>query len=520
MGGMSTSNRKAVGDELLAVLPQDERAWYTKGHLLKLNFCLVSLVLFSSANGYDGSLMNGLQALHQWSAFMEHPAGAWLGFINAIYWLGCGINFPIAAWVANTWGRKRGVYIGYLCLILGVCLSASSHVVGFVLSRFFVGCASAWFGNAVPLLMNEIAYPTHRGIVNALFNCGWYVGGIVAAFITYGTRNMDSNWAWRIPTICQVLIPILALPGFLLVPESPRWLASKDRTEQARTILERSHAGGDSNSALVNYEMIEIVETLRAEKASHSNSSYADMVKTPGNRRRLYISISLGFFSQWSGNGVVSYYLALVLETVGITSVKDQTLISGCLQIWNLLFAVGAAFSVDRLGRRPLFMASAATMLVGFITVTGLSGSFANSGNAATGTAVIPFLFIFFAGYDIALTPFLSAYPCEIWPYQLRSRGLTVTYISVVIGIFFNTFINPIALGSIGWKYYFVFVAVLVCFGLTAYFFYPETRGYTLEQIAVIFDGENADVPAPAETAYRSKSIVSEKGMVAHEEAV
>jgi len=73
-------------------------------------------------------------------------------------------------------------------------------------------------------------------------------------------------------------------------------------------------------------------------------------------------------------------------------------------------------------------------------------------------------------------TPFLVSYPCEIWQYQLRSRGLVVTWMSTVLAIFFNTFINPIALEAIAWKYYIVFIAVLVCFGLTAYFFYPETR--------------------------------------------
>ena len=96
-------------------------------------------------------------------------------------------------------------------------------------------------------------------------------------------------------------------------------------------------------------------------------------------------------------------YLSLVLDTIGVTSVTNQLTISACLQIWNLLFAVGAALCVDKVGRRPLFLASASTMLVSYILITGLSGSFAQNGEAAVGTAVIPFLFIFFAGYDIAL---------------------------------------------------------------------------------------------------------------------
>lgn len=148
--------------------------------------------------------------------------------------------------------------------------------------------------------------------------------------------------------------------------------------------------------------MIEITTAIQIE-TTLADASYVELWKTPGNRRRLLISVSLGIFSQWCGNGVVSYYLAIVLRTVGITSVTHQTLIAGLLQVWNLIFASAAALSVDRLGRRLLFLASAGIMLVGYILVTALSGSFAETGSPATGIAVIPFLFVFFAGYDIAL---------------------------------------------------------------------------------------------------------------------
>jgi hypothetical protein len=81
------------------------------------------------------------------------------------------------------------------------------------------------------------------------------------------------------------------------------------------------------------------------------------------------------------------------------------------------------------------------------------------------------------------------------------------------VAIFFNTFVNPIALESIGWKYYFVFVIMLVLLTITIYFFYPETRGHTLEQMAVLFDGDSG-VPFPADMVQRSKSLVSEKNAI------
>ncbi|KGO78267.1 Major facilitator superfamily domain, general substrate transporter [Penicillium italicum] len=500
----SPSN-SASEDPLTAVLPSHGIPWWKQGHLLRLNLIILSLVLYSSANGYDGSLMNGLEALDQWKTFMDHPAGAWLGWINAIYWLGCGVGYPTAAWISNRYGRKPGIYGGYIFLILGSVLqTAAPNHTSFLLARLFLGFASAMFGNAAPLLINEIAYPTHRGLLNCFFMSGWYIGGTVAAWVVFASRTYSSSWSWRLPSLLQALVPLVALPGFFFAPESPRWLISVDREEEALAILIKHHAAGDASSALVNYEFQQIVSTIRAEKEASSTGSYAEMFKTPGNRRRLMISVSLGLFAQWVGNGVISYYLALILTSIGVTKVRDQTLISACLQMWDLVFAAIGSVLIDRLGRRPLFLSAAVIMFVSYVLVTALSGSFANTGNSATGAAVIPFLFIFFAGYCVSLqsvasTPFLTSYPCEIWPFRLRSRGLTVTWLGSIVGMFFNTFVNPIALSAIAWKYYIVFIVVLIAFGFTAYFFYPETKGYSLEEIAVIFDGPDALVGSGGE---------------------
>ncbi|KXH56005.1 hypothetical protein CSAL01_12875 [Colletotrichum salicis] len=378
--------------------------WYKQSHLLKLNFSLFSLILFSSAIGYDSSMTNGLLALPMWNSFMGHPTGAWLGFINCIYVVGIVLTLPVCPLVVNSYGRKIGIWFGFIFLFLGMGLQAgASSVPIFILGRFFLGMNTGWYTSAAPLLITEIAYPPHRGIVSSLYNCGWYVGAVVAAWITFATRNMSSDWSWRIPSLLQALLPIIALPGFMICPESPRWLISVQRQSDARATLASAHAGGDLASPLVDAEVIEIEAAIQAEEAATKSTSYAQLFRGKGNRHRLLISVTLGFFSQWTGVGVVSYYLAIVLQTVGITSVTHQTLITACLQIWNLIWASGAACLVDKAGRRMLFIASGAIMLVAYIIVTALSGSFAYNGSSTTGLAVIPFLFIYYAGYDISL---------------------------------------------------------------------------------------------------------------------
>ena len=133
----------------------------------------------------------------------------------------------------------------------------------------------------------------------------------------------------------------------------------------------------------------------------------------------------------FSGNGIVSYYLAPILKSVGITSSVTQAVINLALQIWNAFFAFGGALSAERFGRRPLWLISACGMLASFIVVTALSATFAEHGIKAAGSATVAFLFIFFAFYDIAFTPLSIAYPVEILPFSLRAKGLAVNLTTV-----------------------------------------------------------------------------------------
>jgi hypothetical protein len=110
-------------------------------------------------------------------------------------------------------------------------------------------------------------------------------------------------------------------------------LVAKDRNAEALTILAKYHAAGDTQSPLVMREMGEIVEAIRMEQDAKA-TTWGTLVATPGNRKRLFIAVCLGAFAQWNGIGVVSYYLTLVLDSVGITASFDQTLINGLLQIF------------------------------------------------------------------------------------------------------------------------------------------------------------------------------------------
>lgn len=207
-----------------------------------------------------------------------------------------------------------------------------------------------------PILITEIAFPTHRGPVTSMFNTGWGFGSIIAAWTTYGTFRIKNNWAWRLPPLLQGVAAAIQLTFIYWIPKSPRWLIDKGHEEEARAVLTNYHCGGDFNDPLVEFEFAEIKEAIRDEKANAKTSSIKEHFTSAANWRRFSCYFALAIAGQWSGSGVISYHLGMLLNGVGITSQNDQTLINGMNSLWGWLVGITFAFLVDRIGSRTLFL--------------------------------------------------------------------------------------------------------------------------------------------------------------------
>jgi len=347
---------------------------------------------------------------------------------------------------------------------------------------------------AAPLLITELAYPTQRGKVTSLYNAMWYGGSIVAAWgclLAYHTAP-NSIWSWRAPVLVQALGPLLQLCFIWFIPESPRWLISKGMSGEAARILARFHAAGfNERDPFVQYEMVKIIHALRMEKEINKNASFASLFATPGNRKRMRIVLGIALFSQWSGNGLVSHYINLVLESIDITGTKEKAMINGCLQTWNLVAAVTGALLIDKLGRRALFLISNTGMLLAF-ALWALTTSLAHTpsmGGAAKAT--IPLIFVFYLFYNLAYTPMLITYTLEILPYAIRAKGFALMNLVVSLAVALNQAVDPWALNAIGWKYYLFYCGWLGFELVFVVLYIVETRGRTLEETAALFDSED-----------------------------
>ncbi|KFY98423.1 hypothetical protein V500_01664 [Pseudogymnoascus sp. VKM F-4518 (FW-2643)] len=346
MGSNKKSNKEsaeaALGKEILAVFPVNPKPWYQTKHLIQLNLVLLVPLFSSGTIGFDGAMMNGLQTLPQWRDYFGNPSASILGAINAIHPMGKLLGLFPSAWISDRYDRKRPMLVGLFILFIGTVLQgAAQNIRMMIVSRFILGFGTAFLAQPSPILVTELAYPTQRG---------WIRPG--ASAFQASSKELSHSFGF------------LASSGF-------QSLQANGKTEEARQILRSFHAAGGASARLVDFEINEMEENIRIEQAITSQSSYFDLYSTPGNRRRTTIASILGLFAQWSGNAVISYYLTLVLNTIGITDVSSQALINGLLQIFNWFAAVVAgALMVDRIGRRKLFLISTGGMLCSYIVWT------------------------------------------------------------------------------------------------------------------------------------------------------
>lgn len=419
--------------------------------------------------------------------------------MNAIQNVGQLVALPSCAWVCDRLGRRAGLLIGAFILCIGVALQGGAQSTAmFIAARGVLGFGLALNITAAPLLVMELAYPSQRAPLVSIYNGLWSLGALIAAWATYGTFRLDSDWAWRIPSLLQALSSVLQLLLCFWVEESPRWLMAREMEEPARRIIVKYHANGDEFDPVVALEMEEIRMALRLENEALRSASYLSFFQTLGNRKRFWIILAVSFFSQWSGNGLISYYLSLILDSIGYTAQSTQTLVNALLTLWNLFWGITFSLIVNRFGRRTLFLASTAGCLVCYVTWTVLEAKYEMSTNLEAGghgppglaKAVVAIIFIYNLVFSVGWGPLQVTYVIEILPFNLRARGLVLYNLFVALALIFNQYANPIGIENSGWKYYITYDVWLLVELLVVYFLFVETSNLSLEETAAVIDGE------------------------------
>jgi hypothetical protein len=346
----------------------------------------------------------------------------------------------------------------------------------------FLGHGIVYAIVAAATLLGELGHPKERAILGSVFNASYGFGALIAAGITLQTLVIQSDWSWRLPSILQALPSLFQLGFIYFLPESPRWLISKDRGDEALAILIKYHAEGDESAELPRVEYAEIKRALELENESRKRG-WLELFQTPGMRRRTLLGAMLGLFTQFSGNSLISNYLVKILTQIGYTDPLVQNRINVGLQAWGLVVGFALALVVARFPRRRMYLLCASSLLCVYTAWTIAQARQMITGSDAAGIVVIVMIFMYTPAYCIGYNALTYTFLVELFPFYVRTKGISWFQLFGRSAGFFSTFVNPIGLDSIQWKYLITYIGWL-CFEIVfIWYMFPETYNRTLEEL-------------------------------------
>ncbi|KAF2164349.1 hypothetical protein M409DRAFT_67880 [Zasmidium cellare ATCC 36951] len=435
------------------------------------------------------------------------------GWLTSILQLGGWLGAVTSGILCEVFSRKHTIFWGAMWMILGSYLAAGAiaHQPAFLYAgRFFTGIGVGALSAIGPLYNAELAPPEIRGFLVALQQLTTTIGILVAYWIAYGTNyiyneDVQSGFAWRTPLLIQGVPAIILAIGVWLMPFSPRLLVKKGKEEQALQTL-AGLRNLPANHRLVQVEFLEIksevvFECNAFEKrfpalATKTNNvlrrelaQYSTIFRSGDSFKRVAMGSLVMFFQQWSGIDSIIYYASVIFRSLGLTSATSSLLASGITGVINVATTIPAILLIDKVGRRPLVLASCAGMCVCQIIVGVIVATCGKDWAAypAGGWAAVVFVWLYIVNFAYGMGPVSWCLIAEIFPLSIRAKGTSISASANWMNNFIIALVTPIMLSHIGWGAYIFFAAWLVIGFLFFYFFIPETRGKTLEEMDAAF---------------------------------
>ena len=419
--------------------------------------------------GYDTGVISGailfISQELRLTPFLE-------GLVVASLLLGAAVGAASAGPLSDRLGRRNLVIIAAILFTIGAIGAAlSPNVTVLVLFRVVLGLAVGTAALVVPLYLSEIAPTEIRGAISSLNQLNIVVG-ILLAFIVNALLANAEAWRWMLGL--AAIPSLVLLIGMFFLPETPRWLVSQDRDEDARDVLRRSR-----NEEETEKEIRDIREVEEQEEGGLRELT-ASWV-----RPALIVAIGLAVFQQIIGINTIIYYAPTTLTNVGYGAAAAiyANLIIGVV---NVLMTLVAIWIIDWVGRKPLLLVGLVGM-VASLTILGLSTLLLSEPSSPTdAVAVITLLCL--AGFIISFAatwgPTVWVMLPEVLPLRIRGTAMGVAIFLHWIANFLVSQTFPSLLASVGPGPVFLGYAVT---GVLAFVFVSafvtETKGRSLEEI-------------------------------------
>ncbi|KAJ5166929.1 uncharacterized protein N7482_005710 [Penicillium canariense] len=447
--------------------------------------------------GYDASVFNSVQGSKNWVAYFNHPSSPTIGSINTAYTVGAIFGgFFCGGPIADFLGRKVGMATGCVLVIIATFMQTFAprhNLACFIAGRCIIGIGQGIALTAGPIYIGELAPPEIRGQIMTFWQMFYSVGSFICFWINYAcTKNVPQlgEWDWKLVVIFQLMVPILILATLPTIPGSPRWFIKHgNNIEKARAALIRVRDTEEE----VEEEIMQIREAIEYEKEAISGN-YSALWKDKSLRKRMYLALVLNAGQQITGQGSLNSYSTKIYSKI-FTSDSKIALINALNATFGILFTLNAMWIVDRFGRKILLIAGGIGMGFCMIIAAAVETETPTMANGAktepVGIAIVFLMFLFIFFYKPSWGATVWIWTSEVFSMNVRAQAVgmasqTQNVANTIFQQFFPTFLD-----HDGFYAFYFFAGINFLLAVFVFFFIPETKKVTLEEIDTLFGGAN-----------------------------
>ncbi|EEH20532.2 hypothetical protein PABG_02763 [Paracoccidioides brasiliensis Pb03] len=487
--------------------------------------------------GYDQGVVSGVLTMESFGAsfprvYADSRFKGW--FVSTLLltaWLGALLNGTFADYV----GRRLSIIVAVAIFSIGSAIQAGAvNLTMLFMGRAIGGFAVGQLTMVVPMYISEVSLPSIRGTLIVFHQLSITLGILLSYWIEYGsnfiggshcTSNMtysggtpdshtfdpyhdvgpngcdgQSDLAWRIPFGIQIPPAIILGVAMFFFPDSPRWSLMKDKDGDALNTLGRLRRKSTDNPDLMT-EYLGIKASVILENSFAREyygglsgvklhaAQYFSLISTRSRSKRLAIGCCMMYFQQFMGCNAMIYYAPVMFGQLGLSKNTISLLATGVYGIVNCLSTLPALFLIDRVGRRILLMYGGAGTCISLTIVGAIIGHYGSAliNHQAAAWAGMIFVYVYDINFSYSFAPIAWVLPSEIFNASIRSKAVSITISVTWMCNFIIGLVAPKMLECITWGVYIFFAANCLLGLLFAFFFIPETRGKTLEDMDLVF---------------------------------
>mmetsp|Transcript_5737 Transcript_5737/g.16156 ORF Transcript_5737/g.16156 Transcript_5737/m.16156 type:complete len:564 (-) Transcript_5737:130-1821(-) len=394
------------------------------------------------------------------------------GVINGLFGAGATVGAVATPWVFDRFGRKRSLFTSSWIFIFGAAIQGGAVNMSMMWAgRVFSGYGIGGLSMCVPVYISEIAPEHVRGALATLWQLAITSGILVASAGNIGLKEVE--WGWRVSYAGNILFALILIGSLFFMPESPRWLAAKDRSEELTSVMKKIRYDDE-----LDREMTKLVYEVEEEKERGTASWPEIFSKENKMRYRLFLGIGLQAMQQLAGINAIMFYAPRILETYfsADAAVYGTFVLNGV----NFCSTFITVYLIDRVGRVKLLVSGGVIMLISLVANSVLA---AQDQSQEIGYGVITFCCLFIIGFAYSWGPVVWVVCSEL--FSLRERGkatglttMTNWLMTTIVGAVF-----PVA-SSASLAGCFAFFAGVIFVGIwVVWFFEAETSNKTISEV-------------------------------------